>query len=192
MIIVIDNYDSFTYNLVQYVGSLGAAVRVFRNNKVTLDELQSLGPSHIIISPGPGYPDEAGISKQVIDCFKDKCPVLGVCLGHQAIGQVFGGKVVPAPELRHGKESAITHDGKSVFKHIDSPFFGGRYHSLVVDRDSVPDCLDVTAETEDGLVMGLRHKEFPVEGVQFHPESILTQNGLRMIENFINNGGTHD
>ena len=188
MIVVIDNYDSFTYNLVQYVGALGASIKVRRNDQTSLEELHSWNPSHIIISPGPGYPDEAGISMQVIDYFKDKCPVLGVCLGHQAIGQVFGGQVGPAPELRHGKASDIRHDAKTVFKHVESPFSGGRYHSLIVDRDTLPDCLRVSAETEDGLVMGLRHTDYPVEGVQFHPESILTTSGKKIIENFINNG----
>jgi para-aminobenzoate synthetase component 2 len=189
MIIVIDNYDSFTYNLVQYVGSLGAEVVVKRNDQTTLDELEKYNPDRVIISPGPGYPIEAGLSMDVIDFFKDKCPVLGVCLGHQSIGQVFGGQVVPAGELVHGKDSPVTHDGKTVFKGVPSPFQAGRYHSLVVERDNLPDCLEITAEIENGLIMGLRHKEFPVEGVQFHPESILTEHGMLIVQNFLEYGG---
>jgi len=189
MIVVIDNYDSFTYNLVQYVGSLGAEVVVKRNDQTTIDELEGFQPDRVIISPGPGYPDEAGLSMDVIHHFKDKCPVLGVCLGHQSIGQVFGGKVVPAGELIHGKESAITHDGKTVFKDVPNPFLGGRYHSLVVDRENLPDCLEITAEIDNGLIMGLRHKEFSVEGLQFHPESILTEHGLKIVNNFLEYGG---
>jgi len=189
MIVVIDNYDSFTYNLVQYVGSLGAEVVVKRNDQTTIDELEGYQPDRVIISPGPGYPDEAGLSMDVIHHFKDKCPVLGVCLGHQSIGQVFGGKVVPAGELIHGKESAITHDGKTVFKDVPNPFLGGRYHSLVVDRENLPDCLEITAEIDNGLIMGLRHKEFSVEGLQFHPESILTEHGLKIVNNFLEYGG---
>ncbi len=189
MIIVIDNYDSFTYNLVQYVGSLGAEVVVKRNDQTTLEELDSFHPSRVIISPGPGYPDEAGLSMDVIDFFKDKCPVLGVCLGHQSIGQVFGGHVVPAGELVHGKDSPVKHDGKTIFKGVPSPFKAGRYHSLVVERENLPDCLDITADIENGLIMGLRHKQFPVEGVQFHPESILTEHGMQIVQNFLEYGG---
>ncbi len=189
MIVVIDNYDSFTFNLVQYVGELGEEVVVRRNDRTTLEEIERLRPDRLIISPGPGYPDEAGISMNVIDYFKDKCPVLGVCLGHQCIGQVFGGEVVPAGELVHGKDSPILHDGKAIYRRLPNPFRAGRYHSLVVDRDSLPDCLQITAEIENGLIMGLRHKEHPVEGVQFHPESILTEHGKKLVENFINNGG---
>lgn len=189
MIAVIDNYDSFTYNLVQYVGSLGAEVVVKRNDQTTIEALAKLQPSRVIISPGPGYPDEAGISMQVIDYFKDKCPVLGVCLGHQCIGQVFGGEVGPAGELFHGKDSPVSHDQKTIFADVPSPLVAGRYHSLVVERDNLPDCLQISADIKNGLIMGLRHKEFPVEGVQFHPESILTQHGKKIIENFLNYGG---
>ncbi len=185
MILVIDNYDSFTYNLVQYVGSLGYEVIVRRNDKIALDEIKTMQPDRIIISPGPGYPDEAGISMQVIDAFKESMPILGVCLGHQCIGQVFGGEVFPAGELMHGKTSDITTDGRTIFKNIASPLQAGRYHSLIVHRESLPDCLEVSAETVDGLVMGLRHKTLPVEGVQFHPESILTPDGMRIIKNFL-------
>lgn len=185
MIVVIDNYDSFTYNLVQYIGILGAEVVVRRNDQTTIEEIEKLNPERIIISPGPGYPDEAGLSMKVIDHFKDKCPLLGVCLGHQAIGQAFGGKIVPAGELVHGKDSPIKHDGKSVYRGLANPFMAGRYHSLVVDRATVPDSLIITAEVENGLIMGLRHKTYPVEGVQFHPESILTRDGMKIMENFI-------
>ena len=185
MILVIDNYDSFTYNLVQYVGSMGAEVVVKRNDQATIEELDRLQPNRVIISPGPGYPDDAGISMKVIDHFKDKCPVLGVCLGHQAVGQVFGGEVVQADELFHGKDSIIHHDGKTVFQNLPNPFKGGRYHSLIIDRDTLPDCLEISASLEDGMIMGLRHREFPVEGVQFHPESILTEHGFTMIANFL-------
>ena len=185
MIVMIDNYDSFTYNLVQYVGSLGAEVIVRRNDETTLREIELMHPDRIIISPGPGYPDEAGISLQVIEHFKETCPLLGVCLGHQAVGQVFGGKVVPALELVHGKDSKVHHDGKTIFQNIDSPIKAGRYHSLMIDPDRLPDCLQVSAQLKDGMIMGVRHKQYPVEGVQFHPESILTESGIQIIENFI-------
>ncbi len=186
MILFIDNYDSFTYNLVQYTGSFGHEVHVVRNDSVTIAEIEKLNPKKIIVSPGPGYPVDAGISMQVISHFKDRCPILGVCLGHQSIAEVFGGKVVPAQELVHGKSSLIFHDGKSVFENITNPFTGGRYHSLVVEKDSLPDCLQITAETKDGFIMGIRHKTFPVEGVQFHPESVLTDEGLKIMQNFLN------
>lgn len=192
MIFVIDNYDSFTYNLVQYVGSLGVYVVVKRNDQTTIKEIEKLHPDKIIISPGPGYPDEAGISMDVINYFKDKCPILGVCLGHQSIGQVFGCFIAQADELFHGKDSLIYHDQQSIYRNIPNPFRGGRYHSLVVERGSVPESLIITAETSNGLVMGLRHKTFSVEGVQFHPESILTERGIDIIENFIKNGGHND
>ena len=189
MIVVIDNYDSFTYNLVQYVGILDVPVIVKRNDKTSIKEIQSLKPERLIISPGPGYPIEAGLSMEFIDYFKDKCPILGVCLGHQAIGQVFGGTVVQAGELVHGKASPVTHDGMFVYRGLPNPFIAGRYHSLVVERDSLPSELIITAETENKLIMGLRHKKYPVEGVQFHPESILTEHGKKIVENFINSGG---
>ena len=184
MIVVIDNYDSFTYNLVQYLGELGAEIRVFRNDQVTLDEIRALKPDHIVISPGPGDPDDGGISNQVIRELGPTIPVLGVCLGHQCIGHVYGGKVSRAPRLMHGKTSSIYHKGKGLFDGIPSPFRATRYHSLIVE-DPLPDCLEVTAFTRDGEVMGLRHKAYPVVGVQFHPESILTEHGKRSLQNFL-------
>jgi len=192
MIVVIDNYDSFTYNLVQYVGILGLSMVVKRNDKTSIKEIEQLAPEKLIISPGPGYPDEAGLSMVIIDHFKDKCPILGVCLGHQAIGQVFGGKIVQAGELVHGKTSPVTHNGHSVYKGLPNPFTAGRYHSLVVERQSLPECLIITSETDNGLIMGLRHREYAVEGVQFHPESILTEHGQKIIENFIDQGENYD
>jgi len=185
MILVIDNYDSFTYNLVQYLGELGEEVTVRRNDRVTLDEIASMRPDHILISPGPCTPNEAGISLALIDRFKDRIPILGVCLGHQAIGQAFGGEVVRAGQLMHGKTSQIFHDGKTIFEGLPSPFTATRYHSLVVRRDTLPDCLEISAETSDGEIMGLRHKEYPVEGVQFHPESIMTEHGHTLLKNFL-------
>ena len=184
MIVVIDNYDSFTYNLVQYLGELGAEIRVFRNDQVTLDEIRALKPDHIVISPGPGDPDDGGISNQVIRELGPTIPVLGVCLGHQCIGHVYGGKVSRAPRLMHGKTSSIYHKGKGLFDGIPSPVRATRYHSLIVE-DPLPDCLEVTAFTRDGEVMGLRHKAYPVVGVQFHPESILTEHGKRILQNFL-------
>lgn len=184
MIVVIDNYDSFTYNLVQYLGELGAEIRVFRNDQVTLEEIRALKPDHIVISPGPGDPDDGGISNQVIRELGPTIPVLGVCLGHQCIGHVYGGKVSRAPRLMHGKTSSIYHKGKGLFDGIPSPFRATRYHSLIVE-DPLPDCLEVTAFTRDGEVMGLRHKAYPVVGVQFHPESILTEHGKRILQNFL-------
>jgi anthranilate synthase/aminodeoxychorismate synthase-like glutamine amidotransferase len=185
VILVIDNYDSFTYNLVQYLGELGEEIVVRRNDEITLGEIESNLPGRILISPGPGRPSDAGISLALISNFAGRVPILGVCLGHQAIGQIFGGRVVRAPQVVHGKASAVKHDGKSVFAGLDSPFKAGRYHSLVVERESLPACLEVSAETADGTIMGLRHREKKVEGVQFHPESILTPEGKRLLSNFL-------
>lgn len=183
MIIVIDNYDSFTYNLVQYLGEMGNELRVFRNNRVTLEEIDALKPSHIVISPGPGTPNDAGVSEKVVQLFHKTIPILGVCLGHQAIGEVFGGKIVRAPSLMHGKTSPILHDSKTVFKGLPQGFPATRYHSLVVT--DVPACLEVSAQTKDGVVMGLRHRNYPVEGIQFHPESIMTVVGKQLLANFM-------
>ena len=186
MILVIDNYDSFTYNLVQYLGELGQTIEVRRNNEVSLEEIQeSLRPDRILISPGPGTPDDAGVSLKVIELFGGKVPILGVCLGHQAIGQVYGGEVVRAPELVHGKSSEIEHDGRTIFENLEGGFHAGRYHSLMVERESLPACLEVSAKTKDGLIMGLRHRTMKVEGVQFHPESILTTGGKTLLANFL-------
>lgn len=188
MLVVIDNYDSFTYNLVQYLGELGAAPQVFRNDAVTLDELRDLQPSHIVISPGPGQPDDGGISNEVIRELGSNTPLLGVCLGHQCIGQVFGGKVERAPRLMHGKTSAVYHKGRGVFYGVPSPFQATRYHSLIVE-EPLPDFLEVTAFTSQGEVMGLVHREYPITGVQFHPESILTEHGKRILQNFLEGRG---
>src|SRR5690606_37617725 len=185
MILVIDNYDSFTYNLVQYLGQLGEDIIVKRNDEIDIAGIEALAPDHIMISPGPCSPNEAGISLQVIDHFKGVIPMIGICLGHQSIGQAFGGEVVRAEQLMHGKTSQIHHDGKSLFEGLPSPFTATRYHSLIVRRESLPDCLEITAETEEGEIMGLRHKQYPIEGLQFHPESIITEHGLRMLENFL-------
>ncbi|MFQ6132867.1 MAG: anthranilate synthase component II [Armatimonadota bacterium] len=185
MIVVIDNYDSFTYNLVQYLGTLGAEQQVFRNDKATVAEIEALGPERIVVSPGPCTPLEAGISNEVIAHFAGKVPVLGVCLGHQCIGHVFGGKVVRAGRLMHGKTSLVHHDGKTIFAGLPNPFEAVRYHSLLVERESMPDCLEITAETDQGEVMGVRHREYVVEGVQFHPESVLTEPGMSLLENFL-------
>ena len=186
MLLVIDNYDSFTYNLVQYLGELGETIEVRRNDAVTLDEIEnSLRPERIVISPGPGTPDDAGISLSVIEHFGGKVPILGVCLGHQAIGQAFGGKVVRAPVLMHGKSSEICHDGKTIFQGLRDHFLAGRYHSLVVEKDSLPQCLEVSAFTNDDIIMGLRHRELKIEGVQFHPESLLTPEGKKLLANFL-------
>jgi anthranilate synthase/aminodeoxychorismate synthase-like glutamine amidotransferase len=185
-VVVIDNYDSFVYNLVQYLGELGAEPVVHRHDALDLDALIALEPDALLISPGPGRPEDAGVSNDAIRAFGERgTPVLGVCLGHQCIGQVYGGRIERAPRVMHGKTSEITHDGRGVFAGIASPFTATRYHSLVVARDSVPDELEVTAESEDGLVMGLRHRELPIEGVQFHPESILTQSGHDLLRNFL-------
>ena len=186
MLLVIDNYDSFTYNLVQYLGELGETIEVRRNDEVTLDEIDSkLKPSRILISPGPGTPDTAGISMKVIERFAGRTPILGVCLGHQSIGQVFGGRVVRAPSLFHGKSSRVEHDGKTIFRGLEQSFAAGRYHSLIVEDASLPSCLEVSARTPDGVIMGLRHRELKVEGVQFHPESIMTSEGKKLLANFL-------
>ena len=186
MLLVIDNYDSFTYNLVQYLGELGQKVEVRRNKETTAAEIESkLKPERIVISPGPGTPSDAGISLNVVERFAGRIPILGVCLGHQVIGQVFGGNVVRAPDLMHGKASQIFHDGKTIFSGITDGFLAGRYHSLIVDRDSLPDTLEVSASTEDDIIMGVRHKTLKVEGVQFHPESVLTPAGKQILENFL-------
>lgn len=186
MILVIDNYDSFTYNLVQYLGELGEEVVVRRNDEIDLEGIVSLNPDHILISPGPCTPNEAGITLEVIERFKGEIPIFGVCLGHQSIGQAFGGKVIRAERLMHGKTSPIHHQGESVFAGLPSPFTATRYHSLIVERETLPDCLEITAETAEGEIMGLRHKQYAVEGVQFHPESIITDHGHQMLRNFLN------
>ena len=191
MILVIDNYDSFTYNLVQYLGSLGKEIVVKRNDNTSIAEIASMQPEKIVISPGPGYPGEAGLCLEIIKSFYKTTPILGVCLGHQCIGEAFGGKIVPATELVHGKASMVRHDGAGVFSGLPNPLSAGRYHSLVVAQNSLPSCLKITAETEDGLIMGIRHREYPAEGVQFHPESILTKEGIDLIKNFVL-GGTDD
>ena len=186
MLLVIDNYDSFTYNLVQYLGELGAEMKVFRNDEITVEEIESdIKPDKILISPGPGTPDDSGVSLDVLRNFGEKLPILGVCLGHQAIGQVFGGKVVRAPEPVHGKPVEICHDGKTIFKNLKYRFRAARYHSLVVERESLPDCLEISATSPDGLIMALRHKTHKIEGVQFHPESILTNEGKKLLQNFL-------
>ncbi|TEB11813.1 anthranilate synthase component II [Pelotomaculum propionicicum] len=185
MILMIDNYDSFTYNLVQYLGELGREVKIVRNDRITCEQIEELRPEAIVISPGPCSPDQAGISLAVIARFAGSVPILGVCLGHQAIGQAFGGMVVRAARLMHGKTSPIQHDGRTIFRAIPSPFNATRYHSLIVDTDSLPDCLEVTAWTGEGEIMGLRHRLYRVEGVQFHPESILTEYGHSLLRNFL-------
>ena len=184
-ILVIDNYDSFVYNLVQYLGELGAEPIVVRNDELTVEDAVAVNPDGVLLSPGPGRPEDAGILCSAITAFAGKTPVFGVCLGHQAIGHVFGGKVVRAPELVHGKTSMITHEGLGVFAGLDSPLAATRYHSLVVERESLPSSLEVTASTSDGMIMGMRHREFDVEGVQFHPESVLTQHGHDLVKNFL-------
>ena len=185
MILVIDNYDSFTYNLVQYLGELGAELVVYRNDQISLEEIDDMAPEKIVISPGPCTPNEAGISVALVQHFAGKIPILGVCLGHQSIGQAFGGKIVGAPTIMHGKVSEIHHRGDSIFEGLPEPFIATRYHSLIVERDSLPDCLEVTAETDDGVIMGLRHRDMAVDGVQFHPESILTDEGKNLLQNFL-------
>jgi anthranilate synthase/aminodeoxychorismate synthase-like glutamine amidotransferase len=192
MLLLIDNYDSFTYNLYQYLAEMGANVRVCRNDEVTIEQIEAMQPNQIVISPGPCTPNEAGLSCQIIATFGPRIPLLGVCLGHQAIGQVYGGHVVHAPELMHGKTSLILHQGHGVFRNLPVPFEANRYHSLIVERPSLPDELEITAETADGLIMGLRHRTHPVEGVQFHPESILTPVGKDLLRNFLEKGATHD
>jgi len=185
MILVIDNYDSFTYNLVQYLGELGADLDVRRNDKVTLDDVAELAPSKIVVSPGPCTPNEAGISVSLIERFAGEIPILGVCLGHQSIGQAFGGHVIGAPQIMHGKVSKVHHDGRTIFSGLEQDFMATRYHSLIVERETLPDCFEISAETEDGIIMGLRHREHAVEGVQFHPESILTGEGKPLLKNFL-------
>lgn len=185
MILMIDNYDSFTYNLVQYLGELGEDLEIYRNDKITIPKIKYLRPSQIVISPGPGRPDDAGISKDVIMEFSGKIPILGVCLGHQCIGEVFGGQVVRADRLMHGKTSAIYHNGKTIFKGVENPFTATRYHSLIVKPSSVPACLEIIAQTKEKEIMGLKHKKFPLWGVQFHPESILTTEGKKILANFL-------
>jgi anthranilate synthase/aminodeoxychorismate synthase-like glutamine amidotransferase len=189
MLLVIDNYDSFTYNLVQYLGEMGVALAVHRNDAVTVEAVEALSPSAIVVSPGPGAPADSGISPEVIRRFAGRRPILGVCLGHQAIGEVFGGRIARAPRPIHGKTSRIHHDGRGIFAGLPDPFEATRYHSLIVERGSVPDCLEVSAWTDDGLVMGLRHRSAPVDGVQFHPESILTTAGKALLANFVENVG---
>ena len=185
MILVIDNYDSFTFNLVQYLGELGAEMRVFRNDKITVEEAVALNPEKVLVSPGPCTPKEAGISCDIVREFGPRLPLFGVCLGHQAIGDVYGGNVVRADRLMHGKTSPMIHEGKSVFKGLPSPFDATRYHSLIIERESIPECLEITAWTAEGEIMGVQHKEHPVHGVQFHPESILTVEGKKLLQNFL-------
>ncbi len=187
MILMIDNYDSFTYNLVQYLGQIGADMEVIRNDAASLEDLESMDIDAIVISPGPGRPESAGISVGLIERFSGRIPILGVCLGHQSIGYAFGGKIVSAKRLMHGKTSTVNADGKGVFKGIKKPFQAMRYHSLAIDRQSLPDCLEITAESEDGEIMGVRHKTHKTEGIQFHPESIMTPVGKRLLRNFIEN-----
>ena len=185
MILMIDNYDSFTYNLVQYMGELGAELEVYRNDRITPEEIEQLNPRRIVISPGPCTPSKAGISKEVVRHFAGKIPLLGVCLGHQSVAEAFGGDIIKARKLMHGKTSMIQHDGKTVFQGLPNPFEATRYHSLVVNRKTLPDCFEITAESDDGEIMGIRHKELVIEGVQFHPESILTVYGKDLLKNFI-------
>jgi anthranilate synthase/aminodeoxychorismate synthase-like glutamine amidotransferase len=192
MLLLIDNYDSFTYNLFQYLSELGAEVSVVRNDKITLDEIERLAPERIVISPGPGTPRDAGISNDVIRRFGARLPILGVCLGHQCIGHAYGGTVTHAGEIRHGKTSLIYHDGKGVFNGLSNPFTAVRYHSLAVKEESLPECLEISAHTENGIIMGLRHKKYPVEGVQFHPESIMTKVGKILLKNFLQMRLNHD
>ena len=185
MILMIDNYDSFTYNLVQYMGELGADIEVRRNDEITVDEIEALKPEKIVVSPGPCTPDKAGVSVDVVKRFAGKIPILGVCLGHQSVGAAFGGEIIKARRLMHGKTSMIHHDGKTLFKNLPNPFEATRYHSLVLNRKNLPDCFEISAESDDKEIMGIRHKELLVEGVQFHPESILTVNGKELLGNFI-------
>jgi anthranilate synthase component 2 len=189
MLLMIDNYDSFTYNLVQYLGELGCEVRVFRNDAVSVDEIEALGPRQIVISPGPCTPREAGISVAVIQRLAGRIPMLGVCLGHQSIGAALGGRIVRAARIMHGKTSPIHHDGRGVFRGLPDPFDATRYHSLVIERASLPACLEISAWTDDGEIMGVRHRELPLEGIQFHPESILTLEGKRLLKNFLDATG---
>ena len=185
MLLMIDNYDSFTYNLVQYLAEIGQEVKVVRNDKISIEEINKLNPQYIVISPGPCTPNEAGISLELIEAFKGKIPILGVCLGHQSIGQAFGGKIVHAQTIMHGKTSKISHNNKGVFRGIKNPFVATRYHSLVIERESLPNCFDITAWTDDNEIMGIKHKELAIEGVQFHPESILSEHGHDLLKNFL-------
>ena len=185
MLLMIDNYDSFTYNLVQYLAEIGQEVKVVRNDKISIEEINKLNPQYIVISPGPCTPNEAGISLSLIEAFKGEIPILGVCLGHQSIGQAFGGKIIHAQTIMHGKTSKICHNNEGVFRGIKDPFIATRYHSLVIDRESLPDCFDVTAWTDDNEIMGIKHKELAIEGVQFHPESILSEHGHDLLKNFL-------
>ncbi|GGA52113.1 glutamine amidotransferase [Kroppenstedtia guangzhouensis] len=185
MILMIDNYDSFTYNLVQYLGELGEEIQVVRNDRIDLQRIRELSPEAILISPGPGTPDDAGISLGVVREFGDRIPMLGICLGHQAIAQAYGGRVVPAGRLMHGKTSPVIHDGNTLFEGLPSPFQANRYHSLIVEKESLPEALEMSAWTEEGEVMGIRHRKLPLEGVQFHPESIITQHGKQLLANFL-------
>jgi len=185
MLLLLDNYDSFTYNLAQYLGQMGQTLEVRRNDQITLDEIEILQPERIVISPGPCTPKEAGISEPLIERFAGKIPILGVCLGHQAIGEVFGGRVIRAPQVMHGKTSEIHHDGKTIFRGLPQDFPATRYHSLIVERKTLPRSLEISAETHDGIIMGLRHRKYRVEGVQFHPESVLTSPGYKLLENFL-------
>jgi anthranilate synthase/aminodeoxychorismate synthase-like glutamine amidotransferase len=189
MILMIDNYDSFTFNIVQYLGQMGEDVRVYRNDKITLEEIDQLRPQAIFLSPGPRSPREAGITVEVIRNFYTSVPIMGICLGHQSIGFAFGGEVVRAERIMHGKTSMVRHDGKTIFAGLPNPFSAGRYHSLIVKRETLPDCLEISAETEEGEIMGLRHRQYPVEGIQFHPESVLTPQGKRIIKNFLKHAG---
>ncbi|MFD2115444.1 aminodeoxychorismate/anthranilate synthase component II [Paenibacillus yanchengensis] len=189
MILVIDNYDSFTYNLVQYLGELGQQLVVKRNDQITLQQIEELAPDHILISPGPCTPNEAGISLDIITTFQGRIPIMGVCLGHQAIGQAFGANVVRADRLMHGKTSEIHHDGQALFANLPQPIVATRYHSLIVERASMPDCLEITAETDIGEIMGVRHKQYVIEGVQFHPESIISEHGHAILRNFLQQTG---
>ncbi|WP_128896574.1 anthranilate synthase component II [Longirhabdus pacifica] len=185
MILVIDNYDSFTYNLVQYIGEIGEQINVVRNDEVTLKQIEEMNPDKIIISPGPKTPDEAGISLDVIDHFKKNKPILGVCLGHQAIAQAFGANVVRAEQIVHGKMAEVLHDGKTIFSNLENPLKATRYHSLIVEKETLPETLEISAQTEAGEIMAIRHRDYPLEGVQFHPESILTEQGKQLLKNFI-------
>ena len=185
MLLMIDNYDSFTYNLVQYLAEIGQEVKVVRNDKISIEEINKLNPQYIVISPGPCTPNEAGISLELIEAFKGKIPILGVCLGHQSIGQAFGGKIIHAQTIMHGKTSKISHNNKGVFKGIKNPFIATRYHSLVIEKQTLPNCFDITAWTDDNEIMGIKHKELAIEGVQFHPESILSEHGHDLLKNFL-------
>lgn len=185
MILIIDNYDSFTYNIVQYLGEMGQEIEVYRNDKITLEEIEARKPDHLLISPGPCDPEQAGISVAAIQHFAGKIPILGVCLGHQSIGYAFGGKIIRADRLMHGKTSPIQHNDDGVFAGMPPNFTATRYHSLLIERDTIPDCLEITAQTAEGEIMGVRHKTLPIEGVQFHPESVLTEDGRRILENFV-------